>query len=191
MLSKEEIKNMKLFFNESIKKDNINSEILTIDFMTIALEYIQQLETKNQKLIEKLEEKLSINKSFTDCTYCNNTCNSYATCKLAKEILEILKEKMMFNTYNAGNTNLKINSCSGGIYKTYKESWFVRLYLHGDIARTLFKDPNLIYPNKDYTNKVILQIILTADKDYVIAEIINEKDFEKYFENEKGENDEY
>ena len=27
----------------------------------------------------------------------------------------------MFNTYNAGDTNLKINACSGGIYKTYKE----------------------------------------------------------------------
>ena len=26
----------------------------------------------------------------------------------------------MFNTYNAGDTNLKINACSGGIYKTYK-----------------------------------------------------------------------
>lgn len=35
----------------------------------------------------------------------------------------------MFNTYNAGDTNLKINACSGGIYKTYKESWFSYLRL--------------------------------------------------------------
>ena len=35
----------------------------------------------------------------------------------------------MFNTYNTEDTNLKINTCNGGIYKTYKESWFAHLRL--------------------------------------------------------------
>lgn len=29
----------------------------------------------------------------------------------------------MFNTYNAGNTNLKINACSGGIDKKISKRW--------------------------------------------------------------------
>ena len=43
----------------------------------------------------------------------------------------------MFNTYNAGDTNLKINACSGGIYKTYKESWFSYLHLESDAMKTM------------------------------------------------------
>lgn len=46
----------------------------------------------------------------------------------------------MFNTYNEGDTNLKINACSGGIYKTYKESWFEYLRLNSSRAEILFKD---------------------------------------------------
>ena len=91
MLSKEEIEYMKKFFNECITKDSINSEDLAIRFINVALEYIGQLESREQKLIEKLEEKISLKKSFNDCTYCNNTCNSYAICKFAQEILSIVK----------------------------------------------------------------------------------------------------
>lgn len=50
MLSKEEIEYMKKFFNESITKDLINSEDLAIRFMSVALEYIDQLETKLDEL---------------------------------------------------------------------------------------------------------------------------------------------
>lgn len=50
MLSKEEIEYMKKFFNESITKDLINSEDLAIRFMSVALEYIDQLETKIDEL---------------------------------------------------------------------------------------------------------------------------------------------
>lgn len=89
----------------------------------------------------------------------------------------------MFNTYNAGDTNLKINACSGGIYKTYKESWFSYLDLDGTAMKTMIKsykyesDENVYY--KDV---IILQMILTSNEDYVIAELIKKEDFEKYFE---------
>lgn len=92
----------------------------------------------------------------------------------------------MFNTYKAGDTNLKINACSGGIYKTYKESWFIRLYLRGIIAGTLFKTNEHYYNDVDkYKNMVVVQMILTSDPDYVLAEIIRENDFNKYFNETK------
>ena len=89
----------------------------------------------------------------------------------------------MFNNYNAGDTNLKINACSGGIYKTYKESWFSYLNLDSDAMKTMTKrykyesDENVYY--KDV---IILQMILASNEDYVIAELIKKEDFEKYFE---------
>lgn len=89
----------------------------------------------------------------------------------------------MFNTYNAGDTNLKINACSGGIYKTYKESWFSYLSLDSSAMRTMFR--GYIYESDEnvyYQNVIILQMILTSKEDYVIAELINKEDFEKYFE---------
>ena len=98
----------------------------------------------------------------------------------------------MFNNYNEGDTNIKINACSGGIYKTYKESWFEYLYLNGNKAEILFKDYDDMYRYsqkiKEYKNVVVLQMILTADKDYVIAELIKQEDFEKYFERKAEEN---
>ena len=45
----------------------------------------------------------------------------------------------MFNTYNAGDTNLKINACSGGIYKTYKESWFINFHLDDTLANKILR----------------------------------------------------
>lgn len=92
----------------------------------------------------------------------------------------------MFNTYNAGDTNLKINACSGGIYKTYKESWFSYLRLDSSAMETMTRkykyesDENVYY--KDV---IILQMILTSNEDYVIAELIKKEDFEKYFEGSK------
>ena len=92
----------------------------------------------------------------------------------------------MFNNYNAGDTNLKINACSGGIYKTYKESWFSYLNLDSDAMKTMTKrykyesDENVYF--KDV---IILQMILTSNEDYVIAELIKKEDFEKYFERSK------
>lgn len=91
----------------------------------------------------------------------------------------------MLNSYVTGDTNIKINACSGGIYKTYKESWFEHLYLNSNKAEVLFKEYEDIhkygYYTRQYENVVVLQMILTADKDYVIAELIKQEDFNKYF----------
>ena len=59
MLSKEEIEKMKKYFNECIIKEHIFEEDFTIEFMKNALQYIEQLETDKQKLIEKLEQDSS------------------------------------------------------------------------------------------------------------------------------------
>lgn len=78
----------------------------------------------------------------------------------------------MFNTCNKISTNLKINACSGGIYKTYKESWFERFYLDSARAATLFSKNN-----NEHT--IVLQMVICGEK-AVMAELITEKDFEKY-----------
>lgn len=114
----------------------------------------------------------------------------------------------MFNTYNAGDTNLKINACSGGIYKTYKESWFINFHLDSILSNKILRKEGCYYrPGHGYsTDKYdlvnrdnrwleevkeveILQMIICGDKE-VIAEVILKEDFEKYFENkdlfEKG-----
>ena len=106
----------------------------------------------------------------------------------------------MFNTYNAGDTNLKINACSGGIYKTYKESWFINVSLNSTLANKILRKEGCYYrPGYGYSTdkydlvescnkgleKVkeveILQMIICGDKE-VIAEVIFKEDFEKYFE---------
>lgn len=113
----------------------------------------------------------------------------------------------MFNTYNAGGTNLKINACSGGIYKTYKESWFINFHLDSALANRILRKEGCYYrPGYGYsTDKYnlvesgnvglkevkeveILQMIICGDKE-VIAEVIYKEDFEKYFErSETNEN---
>ena len=109
----------------------------------------------------------------------------------------------MFNTYNAGDTNLKINDCSGGICKTYKESWFINFHLNSTLDNTKIRKEGSYYrPRYGYsTNKYdlvdrgnkglekvkeveILQMIICGDKE-VIAEVILKEDFEKYFEGSK------
>lgn len=89
----------------------------------------------------------------------------------------------MFNTYNTEDTNLKINTCSGGIYKTYKESWFAHLRLDSSAMKTMFRNyVNESDENIYYKDVIILQMILTSNGDYIIAELIKKEDFEKYFE---------
>lgn len=108
----------------------------------------------------------------------------------------------MFNSYRAGDvTNtLKINACSGGIYKTYKESWFKRFHLTSRLADELFNSCSIQkvrtgefyksewgyakYDDPKTENKevIILQMIICGDME-VIAELITKEDFDKYFEN--------
>lgn len=83
---------------------------------------------------------------------------------------------LLYSHYESNNT-LKINACSGGIYKTYKESWFTRFGLKSCMARSLFE------PNE---STIILQMVICGE-DEVIAELIYKEDFDKYFEEEKQE----
>lgn len=110
----------------------------------------------------------------------------------------------MLNNYHAGNTanTLKINACSGGIYKTYNESWFKRFHLNSTLASELFRKENCFYNKRtneystdkyelknqyyskseeDIQEVVILQMIICGDME-VIAEIICKNDFDKYNE---------
>lgn len=81
---------------------------------------------------------------------------------------------LLYSNYNTNNT-LKINACSGGIYKTYKESWFDRFNLKSTMANGLFQS------NK---STIILQMVICGENE-VIAELIKKEDFDKYFEEEK------
>lgn len=106
----------------------------------------------------------------------------------------------MFNTYNEGDTNLKINACSGGIYKTYKESWFINFSLDSDMASKILRKEGCYYrPGYGYScdkyNLVgrgnsgleevkevkVLQMVICGESK-VLAEVIYKEDFEKYFE---------
>lgn len=106
----------------------------------------------------------------------------------------------MLNTYNAGDTNLKINACSGGIYKTYKESWFINFSLNSVLSNKILRKEGCYYrPGYGYStceydlvdrcnselDKVkeieVLQMVICGDKE-VLAEIIYKEDFIKYFE---------
>lgn len=57
MLSKE-IEKMKKYFNECIQKDTIYEEDLTLNYMQISKEYMNYLESREQKLIHELEYAL-------------------------------------------------------------------------------------------------------------------------------------
>ena len=81
---------------------------------------------------------------------------------------------LLYSNYEVNN-QVKINACSGGIYKTYKESWFARFSLNSWMAKSLFEPNN---------STVILQMVL-CEKDEVMAELIKKEDFDKYFKEEK------
>lgn len=92
----------------------------------------------------------------------------------------------MLDNYNkVGNTfnnTLKISACSGGIYKTYPQSWFKRFHLNSEFSKALFKSPherNKYENDKDVNEDyIILQMVICGDME-VIAELITKQDFEK------------
>lgn len=98
----------------------------------------------------------------------------------------------MLNSYNNNNSynTLHINAVSGGIYKTYIETWFERFHLKSNIANILFSKNKAFYnpstnefSDKDYSGYekvIVLQIVMCGDME-VIAELILEKDLEKNF----------
>ncbi|MEI3530657.1 MAG: hypothetical protein V8Q75_06350 [Bacilli bacterium] len=112
---------------------------------------------------------------------------------------------LLYSNYECNpitNNTLKINACSGGIYKTYKESWFTKFNLESKLAEKLFKPyDNKIKTEADTSEKgydgyyrnvehkkpvIIIQMIICGDME-VIAELIREEDFIKYFEVENLE----
>lgn len=100
MISKEEIENMKKYFNECITKNNVFEENLTIYFMSIATKYIQQLETKEQKVIDKLEE---LKKKYKETLENNSTKAFILKCQI-----EILEEIMKGEEECVNIANLKM-----------------------------------------------------------------------------------
>lgn len=114
----------------------------------------------------------------------------------------------MFNTYNCEpkvTTNNKINACSGGIYKTYKESWFKMFHLRSEIGYAVLSNQSFFHEkSRAYTEEYIYQKKCGADKEYgkqvvviqmiicgemeVIAEIMYKEDYDKYFETPREEN---
>lgn len=109
---------------------------------------------------------------------------------------------LLYSNYECNpttNNTLKINACSGGIYKTYKESWFIKFNLNSELAKTLFKPYDNRIKTESDTSEVgydgyyrtvehkepviILQMIICGDME-VLAEVIREKDFNKYFDEE-------
>lgn len=102
----------------------------------------------------------------------------------------------MLNTYNKYNHthehNIKINSCSGGIYKTYKESWFKIVDLDSELMDILSNHETCTYnPKENRYSKynyncgekpiVVLQMVICGEMK-VIAEIMYKEDFDKYCE---------
>ena len=83
----------------------------------------------------------------------------------------------MFNTKNYTTTNLNVNACSGGIYKTYLESWFERFNLKSQRAKELLEQEQ--YRCGTHINEVVLQMVICGDME-VMAEIIHKEDLEKY-----------
>ena len=97
----------------------------------------------------------------------------------------------MLNTYTKLTTNnktfntIKVNAVSGGIYKTYKESWFERFHLQSERAKVLLLENRETY-NYNYNDLIILQMVICGDME-VMVEIIRAEDLDKYLTNEKDD----
>ena len=102
----------------------------------------------------------------------------------------------MFNNYRSGDQNVKvsnnlqINATSGGIYKTYRESWFKRFHLKSTLMEALSNFSNITYsekfneyrteyPKEDAKPITVLQMVICGDME-VIAEIIYQEDLDKH-----------
>lgn len=84
-------------------------------------------------------------------------------------------------------TEIRINACSGGIYKTYKESFMRRFHLKSELSNeVLSNNPTMLLKtgkscsDKERVDIVIVQMVICGDME-VIAEIIKKEDFDKYF----------
>lgn len=84
----------------------------------------------------------------------------------------------MFNNYTSNPTaSINVNSVSGTLAKTLKDSFFVRFNMNSRYAESIFDD---IYPNINNKHIVVLQVMLCGDKEF-LAEIIKKEDYDKIF----------
>ena len=78
----------------------------------------------------------------------------------------------MFDAYqivrkNENNTT-QITTCSGGIYKSCADSWFICIHLRSDYAKSILRK------NSD---EIVLQMVVCGEME-VMAEVIKRSDFE-------------
>lgn len=95
----------------------------------------------------------------------------------------------MFNSYTSNPTaSINVNSVSGTLAKTLKDSFFIRFNMKSNYAETIFDDQNPHINHKYETVRiVVLQVMLCGDKEF-LAEIIKKEDYDKIFKEVK-END--
>lgn len=91
----------------------------------------------------------------------------------------------MFNSYTSNPTaSIKVNSVSGTLAKTLKDSFFVRFNMESSLANSIFKKFEPYIENSyGYGSKipiVVLQVMLCGDKEF-LAEIITKEDYDKMF----------
>lgn len=85
------------------------------------------------------------------------------------------EKRIMFDTKITKTYNtVKVNAVSGGIYKTYRESWFERFHLKSKRAEYLLN------ANK---NCIVLQLVVCGDME-VMTELIDSDDLDKYLSKE-------
>lgn len=91
MLNKEEIEKAKRYFEDELNSEKITYNCVNhyrqiiIDNHIVLYKYIQQLELKNQKLIEKLEETIDFAKTSNDLIV-------KVKIEVLENVLKILKE---------------------------------------------------------------------------------------------------
>ena len=89
----------------------------------------------------------------------------------------------MFNTYHAGNTNVKINAVTGAILKNHPKSWFERFHLDSPRANKLFTSGGYEFDRyreevlyKKYKGITVLQMVLCGNME-VMAELVYTNDY--------------
>lgn len=80
----------------------------------------------------------------------------------------------MLNNTNITN-NIKIQACSGGIYKSHPKSRIVRLHIKSDLAKEILSANTI--PTINSKEIVILQIV-NAVEGYLFTEYMYKNDYE-------------
>lgn len=93
----------------------------------------------------------------------------------------------MFNSYHAGDTNIKVNAVSGTIVKNYRKSFFMRFKVGSNLEDKLFSaNPEAFtgryeYGNAVYKPAVVIQSMIIGDG-IMVAEVMWKEDFDSLFE---------